>query len=159
MLTQNQQLSMTGQDLSKIPETCPFVQATPQRMFDDYGKEIDGCSNEFVDIFAGSPGQQEYKEEQHKNSQALKRFSKPMFSSERLTVDTVVVFSLATGQKPDTELCGNHVKQQVNSQQWNMHMTEATRKEWDPGTLQSIMDVPALVELSSSEGLPHAVIF
>jgi hypothetical protein len=143
-----------------LPADYPLERDTTEPVFAVYDEESDGYSNDPVHVLTGTPEQLTYEEEKPENSQALKCFSKPIFSSEKHTVGPAGVFSLTTEQKPDTKLCGKHVKpQQVNNQQWNMQITEAGRKEWDPGTVQIMVDVPVVVKWSSLEGLIHAVIF
>lgn len=55
---------------------------------------------------------------------------------------------------PDSELCGKPGEaQQVNNQQLNKLITDAGRKQWDPGILNTMIDVPPVVKWSSLEVL------
>jgi hypothetical protein len=77
-----------------------LAQATPLPVFVVYDDETDGCSSEFVDVFASTHEQQAYEEEQQESAKAPKCFSKPTFSAERPTVG---VYSLTNEKKPGNE--------------------------------------------------------
>jgi hypothetical protein len=47
-----------------LPENYPLELATPEPVFNVYDDETDDCSNEFVHMFARTPEQQPYEEEQ-----------------------------------------------------------------------------------------------
>jgi hypothetical protein len=60
----------------KLPENYPLEIASPEPVFDVYDDNMNGCSNESVLVFTGSPKQLSYEEEQQDSEQILKRVNK-----------------------------------------------------------------------------------
>jgi hypothetical protein len=143
-----------------LPENYPLELASPEPVFSVYDDESDGFSIGSIHVFTGTLKQLTDEEEQHEKLQALKCFRKPKFGTEKLTVDTVSVFSLTNEQSicdleklnDGENYSGRHVwciqqvlqyvftsgcamgdVQLLKDYKLNMLLTEEGREVWDPG--------------------------
>jgi hypothetical protein len=144
----------TEQSYFTLPADYPLERDVPEPLFAVYDDESDAYSTESVPVLIDPPGQQTYEEEQRGNEQPTKCFSKPILSLARPSVGAFsehaadftsthvphfIVEDSSGMTNTDAKLNswpGSELDKTVGqaaTQLWNKLLTEAGRKEWDPG--------------------------